>query len=145
MCSDTYTNEKSRRASADQSTSAATSVETNDASSAFCAESARRRRRFQAAYEPPTSAYTTRPRLRRSAARPSPATLRRALGRLVLRGALRRERALVRDEGPVAEHTGHDDLAPDLEEVGDAAVVGDASTRRGVTGDVAQDEAKAFR
>jgi len=56
MCSDTYTNEKSRRASADQSTIAATSVETNDASSAFCAESARRRRRFHAAYEPATSA-----------------------------------------------------------------------------------------
>src|SRR3954452_17750108 len=74
MCSDTYTNEKTSRASADHSTSAATSVETNDASSAFCAESARRRRLFHAAYEPATSAYATRPRLRRSAARPSVAT-----------------------------------------------------------------------
>src|SRR3954451_8460033 len=138
MCSDTYTNEKSRRARADQSTSAATSVETNDASSAFCAESARRRRRFHAAYEPATSAYATRPRLRRSAARPSPATLRRALRRLVLRGALRRERIRVRDEGPVGERARDDDLAPHLVGVGNAAVVDDRRAGRRMTGDVAQ-------
>ena len=46
------------------------------ASSAFCAESASRRRRFQAANEPATSAYATRPKLRRSAARPSCGHLR---------------------------------------------------------------------
>ena len=39
--------------------------------SAFCADSASRRRRFHAAYEPATSAYATRPKARRSAARPS--------------------------------------------------------------------------
>ena len=49
MCSETYVSEKLSRASAIQRTIAATNVVANEAMSAFCAESASRRRRFHAA------------------------------------------------------------------------------------------------
>ena len=53
----TYASEKSSRANPTTSTSAATSVEQNDARSAFRAEWARRRRPSQAAAPPATSAW----------------------------------------------------------------------------------------
>jgi hypothetical protein len=56
VCWATYSNVKSCRTSAATRTEAATSVEKNDATSAFCADSASRRRRVAAAYEPATSA-----------------------------------------------------------------------------------------
>ena len=52
----TYANEKSFRSSAERSTAAATAVVTNDATSAFCADWASRRRPLCAAYAPATSA-----------------------------------------------------------------------------------------
>src|SRR5262249_37474648 len=57
----TYANEKSFRSSAESSTAAATAVDTNAATSAFCAERASRRRPWYAAYAPATSAYSDRP------------------------------------------------------------------------------------
>ncbi len=52
----TYSNEKSFRRSAESSTAAATAVETNDATSAFCAERASLLRPRWAAAAPPTNA-----------------------------------------------------------------------------------------
>ena len=52
----TYVNEKSWRSNADKRTSAATAVVANDATSAFCAERASRRRPRCAAAAPATSA-----------------------------------------------------------------------------------------
>jgi hypothetical protein len=67
----TYVNEKSFRRSAASRTPAATSVEKKAATSAFCAESARRRLPSLAAAAPATSAYTERPSVTTRAARPS--------------------------------------------------------------------------
>src|SRR5437763_15314319 len=136
----------SRRPSATRRTIAATSVTGKAASSAFCADSASRRRRFHAAYEPATSAYSTRPKARSSAARPSGAIRRplglRGLPRVVIR-ALRDERVPLRDEDAVAQRPVDADVAARLEQVGDAAVVHDreASSRRAA--DVLDPEAQA--
>ena len=73
------------------------------ATSAFWAESASRRRPRYAASAPATSAYSERPSVTRSAARPSSGTARPsggvgALLRRVLRRALRDHRVWLRDE-----------------------------------------------
>src|SRR5687767_12171344 len=95
----TYVNEKSFRRSAARSTSDATSVEAKDATSAFRAEYASRRRPSRAAAAPATSAYTDRPSVTRRAARPSSAMATGWSGGVaarlshVLRRALRDHRA----------------------------------------------------
>src|SRR5579862_7724734 len=119
-----------RRPSATRRTTAATTVAGNAARRAFCAERARRRRRFHAPYEPATSAYATRPKARRSAARPSwaisgrPLCGRRLLRRVVV-GALRRQRPVARPERPGAERAGDDHDASDAVQRRNVAVVDD--------------------
>src|SRR5438552_11198860 len=122
------------------------SVTGKAARSAFWAESASRRRRFHAAYEPATRAYATRPKARRSVARPSGAIsasgLRGLRGR-VLRGTLRHERARLRDEDAVAERPFEDDVTSDLEQVGDAAAIRDGNAGRRGPADVLEPEPEA--
>ncbi len=69
----TYASEKSSRRNPATSTTVATSVEKNEATSAFRAESASRRRPRAAAAPPATRAYSERPSVTMSAARPSSA------------------------------------------------------------------------
>ena len=125
----TYSNEKSFRRSAASSTPAATTVEKNAATSAFCADAASRRRPRYAPAAPATSAYVARPSVTRSAARPSSGTALSALPsddaasrmgslrrdpssrvvrllRRVLRRALRDHRARLGYERPLLQATG---------------------------------------
>ena len=72
-CPATYASEKSSRRKPATSTIVATSVEKNEATSAFRAESASRRRPRAAAAPPATRAYSESPSVTMSAARPSSA------------------------------------------------------------------------
>ena len=66
----------------------------------------------------------------------------RPLGR-VLRWALRHERVALRDEDAVAVLAVHDDVAADLEEIRDAAVVHDGNRRSRGAADVGHAEMQA--